>query len=285
MQRSLSTLSRRAAALPSASANLRENSSWGRSLAEARPVRHFSSKQQPPSSLSGFGAGFFDQIRRQAADMITSTLPENERKELLSRYQPTDAPPNEPSLEAAAAKVATAEKASAERMKSIAEEFADYKAKEGVRMKERMESEREKILREAEEAARARVEQDLAIQQRRMAFQKWEQEVAVAREQETSMETTDVAPSVPDHPILGAVVADLGSKRIHVVPAAILANVPVWEKQRIYRHDRAKTMATDKLKTLNIGFPGVIGLFEVREPCSGYNQVGSYPLTLVVTPG
>jgi hypothetical protein len=216
--------------------------------------------------------------------MITSTLPENERKELLSRYQTDELPPeNETSGDAA--KVDTAEKASAERMKSIAEEFADYKAKEGIRMKERMESEREKILREAEEAARARVEQDLAIQQRRMAFQQWEKEVASARETETSIESTDVSPNVPDHPILGAVVADLGSKRVHVVPAAVLANVPVWEKQRIYRHDRAKTMATDKLKTLNIGFPGVIGLFEVRELCVRGASGGLLPLTLVVAPG
>jgi hypothetical protein len=64
------------------------------------------------------------------------------------------------------------------------------------------------------------------------------------------------------HPILGPVVSDLGYKRIHLVPAEKLAAIPVWKKQRIYRHDRAKVMAADKLKTLHLGLPGVICIHE-----------------------
>ena len=65
-----------------------------------------------------------------------------------------------------------------------------------------------------------------------------------------------------DHPILGPVIADLGSKRLHVVTAEALAAVPVWKKQRTYRHARAKEMASDKMKTLHLGLPGVIGIYE-----------------------
>ena len=64
------------------------------------------------------------------------------------------------------------------------------------------------------------------------------------------------------HPILGPCLLDLGYKRLHVVSTEALTAIKVWEKQRIYRHDRAKAMATDKLKTLRLGLPGVIGLHE-----------------------
>lgn len=64
------------------------------------------------------------------------------------------------------------------------------------------------------------------------------------------------------HPILGPALQDLGYKRLHLVSAEKLATIPVWKKQRIYRHERAKAMAADKLKTLHLGLPGVICLHE-----------------------
>jgi hypothetical protein len=67
---------------------------------------------------------------------------------------------------------------------------------------------------------------------------------------------------LPEHPVLGQAIQDLGYKRMHLVSAEKLATIPVWKKQRIYRHERAKAMAADKLKTLHLGLPGVICLHE-----------------------
>ena len=66
------------------------------------------------------------------------------------------------------------------------------------------------------------------------------------------------------HPILGAVVADMGYKKVYQVSARTLATIPVWKKQRAYRHDRAKVIAADKMKTLHFGLPGILVLHEVR---------------------
>lgn len=153
-----------------------------------------------------------------------------------------------------------------EQTKSIAQAIAEYKAQESLRMVEKLEEAR----KEGEIAALARVEQDLILQQRKKAFEDWERNVALARQREEQarevikeQEHPEVS-AFPSHPVLGKVISDFGYKRLHVVPAAVLANVPVWEKQRIYRHDRAKIMATDKMKTLHLGLPGIIGLFEDR---------------------
>jgi hypothetical protein len=74
------------------------------------------------------------------------------------------------------------------------------------------------------------------------------------------------APEETDfNPILGPVVADLGYKRLHFVSAGKLGTIPIWEKQRIYRNDRAKAMAKDKMKALNLGLPGVICLHEEKD--------------------
>jgi len=64
------------------------------------------------------------------------------------------------------------------------------------------------------------------------------------------------------HPILGSLISDLGYKRIHLASANQLSTIPVWEKQRTYRHDRAEAMANEKAETMNLGFPGVICVHE-----------------------
>jgi len=62
--------------------------------------------------------------------------------------------------------------------------------------------------------------------------------------------------------ILGPVLVDLGYKRVHLASARALAAIPIWEKQRVYRHDRAKVMASDKAKSEALGLPGIISLHE-----------------------
>ena len=65
-----------------------------------------------------------------------------------------------------------------------------------------------------------------------------------------------------NHPVLGPVVADLGYKRIHLVSSGKLGTVPIWKKQRTFRNTRAKLMATEKQNTMDLGFPGIICLYE-----------------------
>jgi hypothetical protein len=64
------------------------------------------------------------------------------------------------------------------------------------------------------------------------------------------------------HPVLGPVIADLGYKRIHFVSSGRLGTIPVWNRNRIYRNNRAKSMATEKIKSMELGFPGAICLHE-----------------------
>jgi len=65
-----------------------------------------------------------------------------------------------------------------------------------------------------------------------------------------------------DHPVLGPLVADLGYKRIHLVSSGRLGTIPVWNRNRTYRNNRAKAMAAEKAKSMELGFPGVICLHE-----------------------
>ena len=65
-----------------------------------------------------------------------------------------------------------------------------------------------------------------------------------------------------DHPLLGSKILDLGYKRVHTMSANALGTIPVWNKQRIYRNDRVRSMADQKWKNMHLGLPGIIGLHE-----------------------
>lgn len=67
------------------------------------------------------------------------------------------------------------------------------------------------------------------------------------------------------HPVLGPIISDLGYKRIHLVSSGKLGTVPVWNKNRIYRNDRARAMALRKMKSMHLGFPGVICVHEALD--------------------
>lgn len=67
------------------------------------------------------------------------------------------------------------------------------------------------------------------------------------------------------HPVLGPIISDLGYKRIHLVSSGKLGTVPVWNKNRIYRNDRARAMALGKMKSMHLGFPGVICVHEALD--------------------
>ena len=200
---------------------------------------------------------FFSSIRWKAASVLTSSLSESEKNELFKKLQISDPVATETPTAAAAV-----EEQGAFLEHSIAEAVAKARAEEAQKQQAKWEQEREQLTSQAEQAARARIEQELAIhEQRAKRFQEWTQEVNEA--------TKDIAPTVNaqvvenQHPVLGPVISDFGYKRVHSVPAQALSSIAVWKKQRTFRHDRAKSMAKDKLKSLHLGFPGVIVLHEV----------------------
>jgi hypothetical protein len=243
-------------------------------------VRNYQSL--PSSSGSGSGGGFSDYLgalRLRAANALTSSMPVEEQRTLLEKlggiedknntqdnqdrvnnndYNDDDDDVNN--------KATTYQH-------SIEEAIAVAKAKEAQRYEEKWEREKEALIAEAEEAARRRIQHDLDIQRRQIAFEAWKKNLEKEKEgmknRDTQSSNTNMDSSqqqkeeaLGEHPILGPVVADLGYKRIHTVSSRALAAVPVWKKQRIYRHGRAKVMAGDKLKSLHLGLPGIIGIYE-----------------------
>ena len=134
---------------------------------------------------------------------------------------------------------------------------------------------------EVEQAVRKRLESDLEIQRRQIAFEKWKEDLerekqrqqqAESRSEEeesAAVNTTSVIEALGEHPILGPTILDLGYKRVCLSSTEKLASLPVWEKQRFYRHARATKMAKDKAKTIDVGLPGVIGIYEVRDRYHG----------------
>ena len=221
-------------------------------------------EKNPSSFLWDAPQEFWSSLRRQAATALTSSLSPDEQQDLLAKLgHSTKAAPEVPA-------VTKDEKQedydSLFVQKSIAEAVAEARLQEAAMQSKKWDQEREKIMQDAKKAAQQQVETELRIQK----FQKWQSEVQQAQltsmETNASEETADAleTPESDAHPILGHALVDLGYKRVHVVSAKQLATIQVWKKQRIYRHNRSKTMAQDKLKTLHLGMPGVIGLHEVR---------------------
>jgi hypothetical protein len=194
---------------------------------------------------------FFVALRWKAANALTASMPEDEREKLLEKFQPKLA---ETDSEVVAAS-------------TIAEAVAAAQAKEAQRQEGKWEILKGKIYEEAEQAAKARVESDLSIQKSRLEKMKidFEQEKKRA-DASTVVDAVEVGAQDEEvhHPVLGPIVLDLGYKRLHRVSAQALSAIPVYEKQRTYRHDRAKKMAEDKMKSLHLGMPGIIGLHEVN---------------------
>ena len=144
---------------------------------------------------------------------------------------------------------------------SIAEAVAAARAQDAKLQEEKWLREKDKLIQEAEKAALARVESDLAIKKRQLAFEVWQRQLE--QEKQGNHVVKQSEDHVGPHPILGKPLADLGHKRVHLVSAQALSSIPVWEKQRTYRHGRANAMAADKLKSLELGMPGIIGIYEV----------------------
>jgi len=231
-----------------------------------------SSSNSSSSSLFESANELFSSLRWKAANALTLSLSEEERQRLLARIHPAAATKDAESSAATAAPAVP----EAVSPKSIAEAVAAARLEEAQKHETKWKAEREQLLAEADRAARARVESELATQQRRMQFEQWQKAVEAERRSTMNVEPVTVEAQVVEetshentslskehhHPILGPVVKDLGTKRLYLVSADTLENIPVWEKQRTFRPDRAKSMAQDKMKTLHLGWLGAIVLHE-----------------------
>jgi len=220
-----------------------------RAVHRSAAVRCFSANADR-NTLVDTATDYFSTLRWRATEALTSIMTKEERKELLKKMDVENN--NTPQ------KVNTEE----EVQKTIAEAVVAARQEEAKRQEAQWEREKDNLHAQAEQAAYERVEADIRIQQQRAAaMEKWKADVE--RETMNAENNNALQEEEHHHPLLGEVVADFGFKRLHVVPAKTLSNIPVWKKQRIYRHDRAKAMAADKLKTSHFGLPGVIALHEV----------------------
>lgn len=276
------------------------------------------------------------KVRWGAAKVLTSTLPDTQRDELLDRLMTEKSPDQDIHLERG----------------SVQEEIALTLATEARQSEEMWGDEKEQVSKQVDDAAKARVQNELLVQKMRFdgetststrepsklgyVYYDGEEpttlennvlrnnaEIAMKEEKLTELER-DIeeikkrrAAELPDeeskedkkalqvldgvgsedeelvdlndeedelkpydvdtdaqmgmdeihsdmnvHPVLGKPIGDLGYKQIHLVSADKLGTIPVWNKNRIYRHNRAQAMALDKTKTMSLGFPGVVCLHE-----------------------
>ena len=221
-----------------------------------RSTRTFRSKAEG-STIGGFMA----DLKLRIASTLTSSLSSKDREKLLDNL----------GVVVNDEKIDKHNEETQEKMRSsIGEAVAAELAKEASKRKKLIEAEREKIWKQAEKATMERIQNDLLIEERKVKLEKWKQELEREKIQEHNIVSTQNVSNQDDkeeehHPILGPTLYDLGYKRIHIVSAKTLSAIPIWEKQRSYRHERAKVMANDKMKSLDIGLPGVISIHENSE--------------------
>lgn len=278
--------------------------STGRCFSSAAPNPQRKDQEDPWWSLSS--------LHKKVATIIATSLPDSSRSDLhhsLSKSLNNEDSHRSHSINEAIVS-ANARDASVQQLNrhnSEKEKEIQKKIEKEIEQRalERMELEllavKEQLKRKEEERVRLEKEQlkkrEIELQ-REAAFVKWQENVAKEQQQEKeildnpqhteeqdNMKADVDAPSSmhqEHHPILGPQIAHLSYKRVHLTSAKKLASLPVYEKQRAYRHDRAKEMAKDKKKTLWMGIPGVISLME--EECGrlsiidGQHRVGMMAL-------
>ena len=231
-----------------------------------------SSQLQSNSSgdLVSTATSYLKAFRLRAVSALTTSLTMKERDEVLKSLNAVDG-----------------QMAEEESRRSIGEAVAAALRKEAATNESKWAREREVIEARAKLAAEERIKYEIALAERRRGLEQWQKEVA-AEKRESAEESqqqqqlqrqeeerfiknsvTNIGPDAEEekkaHPILGTPLVDLGYKRIHTVSARCLASIPVWEKQRVYRHDRAKAMALDKVKSAHTGLPGIITLHEAPD--------------------
>uniref|UniRef100_A0A7S2RJV7 Uncharacterized protein n=1 Tax=Mucochytrium quahogii TaxID=96639 RepID=A0A7S2RJV7_9STRA len=90
------------------------------------------------------------------------------------------------------------------------------------------------------------------------------------------------------HPIYGQLVHDFGYKKVYASEPKRLVDkivLPVWERQRTFRPERAKAIAEAKTNDDRFGLPGVISVYDVdqwdkRGIVDGQHRIGGLELLL-----
>jgi hypothetical protein len=235
-------------------------------------------------STKSYFSDIFSVLRWKAAELLTTGMSAHEKSLLMDSLDVTRQHQQQPSENLEEISKSTQHEYDSKEFlqKTVGEAVAEARLEEAKRQQGKWEAEREALLKNAEDAARARIESDLIIQHRRLALRRWEAELEAAQKEQddrskemartdTDMEkeklSTKSSESVHgtdnDHPLLGPVILDLGYKKVYQASARILSSIPVWKKQRLYRHDRAKIIATEKMKSPHLGLPGIVVLHEV----------------------
>ncbi|MGK3733503.1 MAG: hypothetical protein ACI8RD_000146 [Bacillariaceae sp.] len=216
---------------------------------------------------------YFSALRWKAANALTNHLPDDERNLLLDKLSSNERTTGDgikSDVVSSQSKVDKDEDDNSitQYQPSIDEAIAAAKLREAERYEQKWKTDKEALIAEAEKAARSRIESDIEIQKRQIAFEAWKRDLEVEKNESIGNTTTAEQTAqekeilLGEHPILGKCISELSYKRIHLASLKNLAAIPVWEKQRIFRHERSKKMATDKMKTLHLGLPGIIGIFE-----------------------
>jgi len=214
---------------------------------------------------------YFSALRLKAANALTSTLPKDERNLLLDKWSSDRIIGGVVNSDITLQLREESDEdysSITSYQPSIDEAIAATKIREAEKYEQKWERDKEALILEAEEAARRRIEGDIEIHRRQIAFKVWKRELELEKKEideingTITTEETQENDVIREHHILGKCISDLGYKRIHLASAKNLASIPVWKRQRIYRHGRSKNMAADKVKTLHLGLPGIIGIFE-----------------------
>ena len=225
----------------------------------AKALFSASPDKEEESGFFGMAGDYIKNFRWMAAEEMVSQLPEEERQRMVEKIKKEQSGTDEEGKKKPAL--------GGRNQPSVQELIAEATAKETQRVTDKYEEEWEKREAQVEEAVRKRLESDLELQRRQIAFEKWKEEVENEKQRGSgaiAAATTIASPEAfGEEHFLGPVVCDLGHKRVHLSTVDKLGDIPVWEKQRFFRHERAKSMAKDKAKTLNTGLPGVIGIYEV----------------------
>jgi len=116
----------------------------------------------------------------------------------------------------------------------------------------------------AEKEQYEKLSKELDVMKQKQPQPQYEQtnEELTTKTKEEDCDEDDDSNTEPIHPVLGKVIADLGYKRLHFVSAGKLGAIQVWNRNRIYRNSRAQSMANEKIKSMELGFPGAICLHE-----------------------
>ena len=236
---------------------------------QRRYASNESSKSSEWWALSSDAAkSYIQSLRLRTASALTASLSTEDRDTLLKPYLK-----NQEVKDANASDTATSDDVKTqEDTMSIGEAIASAVAQEARRNEASWERRKDDIFRQAEKAALERVQNDVKLlEHRKQHLSEWakdlQKDILSQKEDRKVMDTENedaINVNKNHHPILGKAHVDLGYKQIFIVPAKKLAAIPIWDKQRAYRHDRAKNMAADKMKTMHLGLPGVITLHEVR---------------------